>query len=79
MTEDTEFAKNLQDAFDKCEELLSEFMEAGIIIGTYRDEDGDTRKWSQSWGNDFAVTKIVEVEAMETHITNVTCSGHEED
>lgn len=79
MTEDTEMEKSLQEAFDKCEGLLSEFLEAGIIIGTYRDEDGHTRKWSQCWGNEFAVSKIVEVEAHETTMTNVFCSGHDEE
>lgn len=78
MSKDME--ENLQNAMDKCEEILSEFMEAGIIIGTFVDDDGHTRKWSQAWGNNFAVTKLVEVEAKETDIAGVFCShGEDED
>jgi hypothetical protein len=56
------------EALDKSVELLSEHLEAGIIIGTYIDGDGITRKVSQSWGNDFAVSKMVEVMAHEVQI-----------
>lgn len=66
--------ESLQIAMDKCEEILSEFMDSGIIIGTFIDDDGHTRKWSQDWGNNFAVAKMLEVEVAESDIAAAFCS-----
>ncbi len=79
MNEESDLEPEIQEALDKAEDILSGHMEAGIIIGTFRDADGHTRKWSQSWGNEFAVSKIVETEVSESQMVNSICRHYEEE
>jgi hypothetical protein len=79
MNQDSVEETQRDDAMDKAQDILSEHLEAGIIIGTYIDENGITRKSSQSWGNDFAVSALVAVAAREVEIISEICSHAEED
>ncbi len=69
----------MQDAVDSSVEHISRFLESGVIIGTYIDEDGATQKYSKPWGNEFAMQKIVEVQHQENQMSNAIVLGNYEE
>lgn len=75
MSIDTAWEKEMEDAVDKSVEALSEYLEAGVIIGTYIDADGATQKYAKPWGNEFAASKIVEVQHQENEMANAIVLG----
>ena len=79
----SDLEKAIGAAGEKAEDILGDFLEAAIIIGTYRDADGHTRKFVHPWGNELLVLKLIEVQHQEMkdmeEMCYEVCSHEDED